>query len=65
MGKTNKWKVQIKAEVWYETEVEADSIEEAIGKADPILLSGKGTKVEGTFEYTDYYCTSKADDESL
>lgn len=48
-----EYRIQRKAEVWYETTVEADSLDEAIENADFDYL------IEAGFEWTDDYWSSE------
>lgn len=48
----NVWTVEQKQEVWYQTSVHADSMEEAIKAADQ---SDNWERMEGTSEFTDDY----------
>ena len=55
MPELKKYKVQQMAEVWWETEVEAESESDAIRIGSLIIMSGKGTQLDGSHEYTDNY----------
>lgn len=52
-----EYRIQRKAEVWYETTVEADSLEEAIDNADFGYLNEAG------FEWTDEYWSSEEEED--
>jgi hypothetical protein len=52
-----EYRIQRKAEVWYQTTVEADSLEEAIENAD------FGYMNEAGFEWTDDYWSEGEDEE--
>lgn len=52
-----EFRIQRKAEVWYETTVEADNLEDAIDNAD------FGYMNEAGFEWTDEYWSSEEDEE--
>jgi hypothetical protein len=54
------YKVQQMAEIWYQTEVEADSVEEAIDKAQE---SGDWEQLLDTTEFTDNFYTLNEDEE--
>ena len=52
-----EFRIQRKAEVWYETTVEADTLEEAIENAD------FGYMNEAGFDWTDDYWSEEEDEE--
>jgi len=54
------YKVQQMAEIWYETEVEADSVDEAIDKAQ---ASGDWEQLLDTTEFQDKFYTLNEDEE--
>lgn len=54
------YKVQQMAEIWYQTEVEANSVEEAIDKAQE---SGDWEQLWDTTEFCDKFYTLNEDEE--
>lgn len=56
------YKVQQKAEVWYEVEVEANSRAEACNLASDKVMHGEGTVADGGLTWVDEFWTDKDED---
>jgi hypothetical protein len=61
-GKMEKYIVQQKASLWYETTIEATSEEEAIELASEIIMKDKGIAVDGSFIWEDEFWTQEKGD---